>query len=300
MMQNVSNNHEQLNQTISNVMQNLSINHHEQLNQTISEEHLHLNQSINVRGNVMQNVPYDRNEKLNQSISEEHLHLNQSINEGGNVMQNVPYDHNVCPSPERDVPWIFDGTCEKRPLLSTFSSLEVTRSCGFCGDDTAYLRKLRDDISAKYENRCKDLVVYGAAIGTQYEEWVGSTSYLSKHTSEVVKRHDTCFFLFVTDTKNTGKSFAAHGSQMLIVVDPARLPFENNRRNTKVLKLNPGLLFPWAERVIWQDAKLQSLHNKYSLPSDYMLHFNRTVERFGVCSSVVGLPLHRDTVGASP
>ena len=132
MMQIVSNNHdEQLNQTISNVMQNLSINHDEQLNQTISEEHLHLNQSINVRGNVMQNVPYDRNEKLNQSISEEHLHLNQSINEGGNVMQNVPYDHNVCPSPERDVPWIFDGTCEERPLLSTFSSLEVTRSCGF-------------------------------------------------------------------------------------------------------------------------------------------------------------------------
>mmetsp|Transcript_7348 Transcript_7348/g.9500 ORF Transcript_7348/g.9500 Transcript_7348/m.9500 type:complete len:874 (-) Transcript_7348:114-2735(-) len=292
-----------LNQSMNegkNMMQNSPYDHDEKLNETIIEEHLHRNQSMNEGKNMMQNLSNNHDEKLNQTIGEEYLHLNQPINEGGNVMQNVPYDHNVCPSPERDIPWIFDGTCEERPLLSTFSSLEVTRSCGFCGDDTAYLRELRDDISAKYKDRCKDLVVYGAAIGEQYEEWVGSTSYLSKHTSEVVKRHDTCFFLFVTDTKNTGKSFAAHGSQMLIVVDPARMPFENNRRNTKVLKLNPGLIFPWAERVIWQDTKLQFRDIKYSLPSDYMLHFNRTVERFGVCSSFVGMPLHRNTAGASP
>ena len=228
---------------------------------------------------------------------EDWLLLNEPINE---VMIIAPNDHSVCPSPERDIPWIFNGTCEERPLLSSFSSLRVTRSCGFCGDDAAYLRELRDEISAKYKDRCKDLVVYGAAIGKQYEEWVRSSSFLSKHTSKVVKRHKTCFFLFVTDTKNTGDSFAADESQMLIVIDPARMPFENNRRNTKVLKLNPGLFFPWAERVIWQDAKLQDRKQKYSLPSDYMLHFNRTVERFGVCSSFVGLPLHKNTVGASP
>ena len=282
-----------------NVMQNVSNNHNEKLNQTFSEEYLYRNQSVNEGENVMQNVSNNHNEELIQTISEEYLHRNQSANEGENVMQNVPYDRNVCSSPERDAPWIFDGTCEERPLLSTFSSLGVTRSCGFCGDDTAYLRELRDDIAAKYENRCKDLVVYGAAMGEQYEKWVWSSSYLSEHTSEVVKRHETCFFVFVTDTKDRRNSFSADASQILIVIDPARMPFESNRRNTKVLKLNPGLLFPWADRVIWQDTKLLDRSIRYSLPSDYMLHFNRTVQRFGVCSSFMGLPLHRNAFKGS-
>ena len=246
---------------------------------------IQLNQSIAEMENVMERLPYDFD-----NVAEKYLH--------GNVKQ--PFDQNACSSPERDTPWILNGTCEERPHLSTFSSPHATRSCGFCGDDTAYLRELRDGISAKYENRCKDLVVYGAAIGEEYEEWFTSSSYMSNHVSTVVKRHQTCFFLFVTDTKNTGQSFSADGSQMLIVIDPARMPYANNRRNTKVLKLNPGLLFPWAERVIWQDTKLQRRILKYLLPSDYMLHFNRTVQRFGVCSSFVGIPLHRNTFGDSP
>jgi len=203
-------------------------------------------------------------------------------------------NNGVCLSPERLTPWILDGSCMKKPHLSTFSSTGHHRSCGLCGDGAEYLRKLRDEV-AKYEKQCKDMVVYGAALGEGYEMWMRSPEFLGDHSSKVIKRHETCFFQFVTDINNSGDGFSADGSQKLIVVDPAKLPYQNNRRNTKIFKLNPGLFFPWADRVIWQDAKLIV---KYQLlPSDYILHFNRTVQRFGTCSSFTGLPLHSSAVG---
>lgn len=207
-------------------------------------------------------------------------------------------DRSVCLSPEKDVPWILDGSCEKHKYLTNFSSIGPIRSCGFCGDNAAYLRELRDEISAKYKEKCKDLVVYGAALGRKYEGMLSSGE--GGHISKVVKRHGTCFFQFVTDSRGTGNTLTGDGSQNLIVVDPARMPYKNNRRNTKVIKFNPGLLFPWADRVIWQDVKVQRRvymwEKKMILPSDYMLHFKRTVERFGTCSSFVSLPLHPLTV----
>jgi len=205
-------------------------------------------------------------------------------------------NNGVCLSPERLTPWILDGSCMKKPHLSTFSSTGHHRSCGLCGDGAEYLRKLRDEV-AKYEKQCKDMVVYGAALGEGYEMWMRSPKFLGDHSSKVIKRHETCFFQFVTDINNLGDGFSADGSQKLIVVDPAKLPYQNNRRNTKIFKLNPGLFFPWADRVIWQDAKLIV---KYQLlPSDYILHFNRTVQRFGTCSSFTGLPRHSSAVQRS-
>ncbi|GFH49211.1 hypothetical protein CTEN210_05687 [Chaetoceros tenuissimus] len=89
-------------------------------------------------------------------------------------------------------------------------------------------------------------------------------------------------FQFVTDVDHKGDLLSSDGSQRLIVIDPSGMPYKNNRRNTKILKLNPGLLFPWADRVIWQDAKLlQSNHgianhgnmpSPRGLPSDYLLY----------------------------
>ena len=214
--------------------------------------------------------------------------------------------HGMCLSPERDAPWILDGSCMKGPPhLSTFSLTGHHRSCGFCGKGSAYLRKLRDEIALTYEKKCKHLVVYGAALGAKYEKWMRSLEFLGEHSLKVVKRHGTCFIQFVTDVNATGELFSADGSQKLIVIDPTKMPYKNNRRNTKILKFNPGLLFPWAERVIWQDAKLLSSFkgNKpspHGLPSDYLLHFNRTVGRFGTCSSFVGLPHHKASVNTSP
>ena len=66
------------------------------------------------------------------------------------------------------------------------------------------------------------------------------------------------------------------------------------------MKFNPGLLFPWAERVIWQDAKLIDSSREYGLPSNYLLRFNCTVQRFDTCSSFMGLPRHKAFINTAP
>ena len=76
-----------------------------------------------------------------------------------------------CLSPERDSPWIMHGTCTEQQYVSSFSSSEI-RSCGLCGEQTKDFRSLRDDIAKMYEEKCKDLVVYGAALGKEYEDWL--------------------------------------------------------------------------------------------------------------------------------
>jgi hypothetical protein len=139
-------------------------------------------------------------------------------------------DHlqSVCVSPKRYAPWILDGSCMKRPHLSTFSSSGHRRTCGMCGDGAAYLRDLRDKIAVKYEKRCKDMVVYGAALGKKYEIWMRSPTFLGDRSSMVVKRHGTCFFQFITDTNSKGDFNSADGSQNLIVIDPSKMPYDNN------------------------------------------------------------------------
>jgi len=128
-------------------------------------------------------------------------------------------------------------------------------------------------------------------------------SYIGSHNKKAVDRHGTCFFQFVTDLEGHNDTHSIDGSQILIVVDTTRMPYNNNRRNTKLFKFNPVLLFPWAERVVRQDAKLLRPRmadyfqhpevdwpSEEGMPIDYHLHFNRTVQRFGTCVSFMGLP----------
>ena len=101
------------------------------------------------------------------------------------------------------------------------------------------------------------MVVYGVAFGMKPEVWMRESKYLGSHNKKAVERHGTCLFQFVTNHTWFEERFSvsADGSQILIVLDKAKLPYYNNRRNVKLIQLSPGLLFPWADRVIWQDAK---------------------------------------------
>ena len=219
---------------------------------------------------------------------------------------------------DTNVSWALDGTCDDHPYQSIFKrdTKDHPITCGFCRnatETTKYLASLRDEMSKRYSSKCQDMVVYGAALGTQYEHWMTTEGSLSNHAIRSVQRHQTCFFQFVTNesghiivsTNNTENTImmSADGSQHLIVIDKSKMPYQNNRRNTKILKLNPGLLFPWAQRIIWQDAKMlikekwEMIGTKTSLPFDYILHFNRTIERFGTCVSYMGLPHHPAAIG---
>ena len=227
--------------------------------------------------------------------------LVHQVNPGSRSTLNADQDINQCSSPELSVPWILDGQCTEEPYLSALYNAgrdgqdQQRRSCGLCGENAAYLRTLRDNIASKYEHQCKDLVVYGAALGEGFEKMV-----TSKSDWTVVQRPGVCFFMLISGTEDSVIPSDASSSQIsqLIFVDTSKMPYQNNRRNVKVLKFNPGLLFPWADRVIWQDAKLP-YKKGFELPSDYMLHFNRTAQYFGTCASFMGLPIHKFSVGNS-
>jgi len=220
------------------------------------------------------------------------------------TLQTYHKHHNTasrtCLSPERNVSWILDGECEKEQYVSKFNS---HRSCGLCGKGATYLQELQREIAAKYRNKqeCKELVVYGAALGKSYEKWMANKGYLGLHSESSIERYGPCFIQFVTDYSKGGHNKSADGSQNLVIVDPTKLPYNNHRRNTKIFKFNPGLFFPWADRVIWQDAKnlksrqFNSPHPR-GIPTNYQLHFNRTIERFGTCVSFIALPNHPNTV----
>ncbi len=231
-----------------------------------------------------------------ESKSDKHVDILYEKNEPSpkNNLREEHEEDEECLSPEKNSTWILDGACSEEQHISSFSTGE-TRTCGLCGKQSEYLRSLRDDIANRFQNQCKDLVVYGAALGQPYEDWLQDPGSVSERASEVVERHGTCFFQFILDYNNTGYTHSIDGSQNLIVVKEEWLPYQNNRRNVKLLKFNPGLFFPWADRIIWQDTKL--LHPKYTMPSNYALHFNRTVQYHGTCSSYMGLPRHTNTVG---
>ena len=78
---------------------------------------------------------------------------------------------------------------------------------------------------------------------------------------------------------------------LLIPLESDALPFGGARRNVKIIKMLGHLIFPWAERLMWVDAKLAigSL--------DPLEFYESTVERREVCASFMGLPTHANTFG---
>ena len=84
------------------------------------------------------------------------------------------------------------------------------------------------------------------------------SKYIGSHTKKAVERHGTCIFQFVTNhTRLEDRcSVSDDGSHIRIVVDEAKLLYNYNRCNVKLIKLIPGLIFPWNDCVIWQDSNL--------------------------------------------
>mmetsp|Transcript_8389 Transcript_8389/g.18801 ORF Transcript_8389/g.18801 Transcript_8389/m.18801 type:complete len:216 (-) Transcript_8389:1858-2505(-) len=147
-----------------------------------------------------------------------------------------------CTSPEKEVLWTLDGSCLKRPhfVSPPPSSAGTNRTCGFCGESNAYLRSLRDEIETRYKERCEELVVFGAALGSGYGEWMHERSFFSPNSKLAADRYGTCFFQFIED-EGGRYSYSVDKSQILIPLNLSKFPYRNNRRNVKVLKLNPSL-----------------------------------------------------------
>ncbi|GFH48583.1 hypothetical protein CTEN210_05059 [Chaetoceros tenuissimus] len=208
-------------------------------NMSIENQRQHVFSSREVHFNLLQKQRlYDySSSSSNHTESKEHdmkSMVSRNVSKPTLLRQAVGLEPRIqCHSPEKNVPWILDGTCMKDPHRSIFSSASYKRTCGLCGDNAEYLRELQEDIAKKFASKCKELVVYGAALGSKYEQWMRSSNFLGDHSIKVVRRHGTCFFQFVTDVDHTGDLLSAEGSQRLVVIDPSRMPYKSDRRNTK-------------------------------------------------------------------
>ena len=137
-------------------------------------------------------------------------------------------------------------------------------------------------------------------FGQKPEGSMCESKYVGNHNKKAVERHGTFLFQFVTNHTRFEERFSvsADGSQILIVLDKEKLTYNDNRYNVNLIKLSPGLLLPWDDPVIFQDADLlkspigKQPHPK-GITSNYHKHFNRTMQRFGICVTFMGLTHHK-------
>ena len=151
---------------------------------------------------------------------------------------------------------------------------------------------------------------YSAAFGAAYANKGAKKGAPGvKDAPRLRREYGDCFFRFtlVGDLPKAARRGAELGARafrwkraadkihLLVPLDASRLPYSAPRRNVKVLKMLGHRLFPWAERLLWADAKLRIGEH------DPRAYFRETVEApaagAGVCAAFVGLPLHRHAYG---
>lgn len=202
-----------------------------------------------------------------------------------------------------------DGTSNELEIatqLASFSAIDNSVACELCGQSpfvefaTALAKKLRDT----KQKECFEMVIYGAAFGSDYERMVDDVS--GSITQRLVQLHQQCFFTFVLGDSVAGGSQAIpfrtsrSGLQIKIPVPLNVFPYKDMRRNVKLFKMYAGLvIFSFSERVIWQDAKLWKKDWIQDSPihSNYRKLFGENVEKQGVCVSFRALPNDPAAVG---
>ena len=190
-----------------------------------------------------------------------------------------------CMSPENGIPWILSGICHEKDRYGVSAVSSMGRSCGFC--KSPYLKRIQEEIQ-QHSGKCPhELVVYGAALGADYVDFIRKAP--PKSIDETV-----CSFDFVLESEIDASIPSREGNHIFIKVDASRLPYKSMRRNSRIFKMNPLELFPWAERVIWRDAKLLP---KEALPNNFTKYFDDTVQHHGTCASFVSLPVHDSSMG---
>jgi hypothetical protein len=202
-----------------------------------------------------------------------------------------------CSSLGYSVPFPFGGCTVTAATPS--NSVESAETCGLCGQNkfVLFLTKLREHLLEKKGKECSKLAIFGVAFGDKYESMMMNNQTVIE---EMHKKHGKCFFTFVLDEDDDGATQSQNYTQstylgIKIPVPRAVLPYENMRRNTKLFKMYGGLMvFSFAERLIWQDAKLdKKLHHT----QDYNNYFKEQIDKNGVCAALFSLPKHRVTLG---
>jgi hypothetical protein len=130
-------------------------------------------------------------------------------------------------------------------------------------------------------------------------------------TSALLEKHGKCFFMFVLQEDMMKTSYAEQNNHTtadvqllhhlwLVPIPRHVLPYQNQRRNTKLLKYHGHFLFSLPKQktttttIIWQDAKFFQRTYIRNQPRDYTAF---ATPNHSACLTVMTLPVHANTFG---
>lgn len=221
----------------------------------------------------------------------------------GLMFSNISYDYRECTSPESHVPFPLEGKVHSRT-----SSL----TCGMASNSSIFTSFFRGRLwMQKFEplmKQCTKLAVFGVAFGGDFVKDLDAPHVRSLvNATDLINRHGRCFFILTTEDdiqknadivnkyNSADRSFVDPimiGHNTLIPIPKEVLPYQNPRRNVKLLKYMGQYVFRNSETVIWQDAKFFRDDFASKQPIDY----TDMIEEDS-CVTAIGLPVHKITVG---
>ena len=198
----------------------------------------------------------------------------------------------ICSSPESNATW---------PLQGDVLSINPKHTCGLRPNIHPFT-----DFLIEWNNRHKrdscETVIYGVSFGSMYLKEMLVVRGIRKNPQKYENKYGKCFHIFglqsqlqLEELQRGIKKFPDQNIEWVGVPDSI-LPYKNHRRNVKLFKFLPQLLFPNAKRVIWQDMKLFTTYLGKQ-PANYKNVLNREQSKRKTCLMVQGLPVHENTVG---
>jgi hypothetical protein len=128
------------------------------------------------------------------------------------------------------------GTGCSSPETKRSSSESYAAGCEF-GDSilsNPHLADIVDQLRRLKKEECAEFVIYSASLGSSF------SAFIAVNESDPGARRDSehgaygqCFFSFVLGYKT---EISTEGSEVVISLLPAHLPYKNMRRNVKILK----------------------------------------------------------------
>ncbi|KAG7337162.1 DUF616 domain containing protein [Nitzschia inconspicua] len=200
-------------------------------------------------------------------------------------------DFHTCTSPEANISF---------PMKGNVSSIFNTHhSCGLMASNpiTNYLKEtVRDKFMPTLLRDCPDLVVFGVALGSRFVNQLQESLQKdqSGQSNRLLQTHGKCFFLFVSqqDMPQQLDRPLLQGYFWFVPIPESIFPYDNARRNAKLIKYMGHEVFPNVSTVIWQDAKLVS-DFKHHQAADY----RELIRHNDTCVTTFGLPVHANTLG---
>lgn len=232
----------------------------------------------------------------------------------------LSYQQQFCFSPEKSVAWpySFDFCPEAHEAKNSKQYYQPTLvgqsrtsplSCGMCDQTplTKYFRKLSQVTRDLLQDKC-DTLVYSVQFGKITKKLVARFNLtLDQHVN--IDSNCTLVFMLKEDLMHRVKSgemkpFAPGTERYLLRSNKEKwalrvplpsnlLPYENMRRNVKLIKMHGFQMFDWHQRLVWIDGKFRHELN----PRTFEQYVRDTVVQNDACAAFVAMPTDLATMG---